>query len=204
MNYRAVLARLIEFRNLPNFVTTFRILLVPVLVVLLLNPGRGASLMAAATFVLACWSDFLDGYLARRHGITSTLGKLLDPLADKLIVMAALVMLASMPREPSIPGWMVVVIVGRELAVTALRAVAVTEGILLAAEELGKYKTIFQMLALIGLLAHYPFFGVDWYTAGMYFLWPSMVLSLWSGIDYHVRVIRRAAISARSPAGGSQ
>lgn len=182
----------IPLRHLPNLISILRILLVPVLVVLLLEPSRTGAVLAALTFFLACWSDFLDGYLARRHGITSTLGKLLDPLADKLIVMTALVMLAAMPRTPRVPAWMVVLIVGRELAVTGLRAMATSEGIVLAAEELGKYKTIFQMLALHGLLLHYTFFGVDWFAGGMYFLWPSLILSLWSGIDYHVRVIRRA------------
>jgi CDP-diacylglycerol--glycerol-3-phosphate 3-phosphatidyltransferase len=179
-------------RHLPNLITILRIALVPFLVGLLTRPGRAAALLAAFTFFLACWSDFFDGWLARRHGITTTLGKLLDPLADKLIVMTALVMLAAMPREPRVPAWMVVVIVGRELAVTALRAVAVSEGIVLAAEELGKYKTIFQMLALHGLLLHYQFGGIDFFSGGMYFLWPSLVLGLWSGVDYHVRVIRRA------------
>lgn len=184
------LGGLVALRHLPNLISIFRILLVPVLVVILRDPGRGAAVLAALTFFLACWSDFLDGYLARRHGITSTLGKLLDPLADKLIVMAALVMLCAMPRSPRVPAWVVVLIVGRELAVTGLRAMATSEGIVLAAEELGKYKTIFQMLALHGLLLHYPFFGVDFHAGGMYFLWPSLVLSLWSGIDYHIRVFR--------------
>lgn len=192
MTEAGVLGRLLTLRNLPNLITVGRILLVPVLVVVLLYPGRTASVLAAATFFLACWSDFFDGYLARRHGFTSSLGKLLDPLADKLIVMAALVMLAAMPRTPRVPAWLVVLIVGRELAVTGLRAVAVSEGIVLAAEELGKYKMILQMLALHGLLLHYHFFGVDFFAGGMYFLWPATVLSLWSGIDYHVRVIRRA------------
>ena len=197
---QAVAAKLLTLRNLPNLITAFRILLVPVLVAVLQHPGRGASVLAAFTFHLACWSDFFDGYLARRHGITTTLGKLLDPLADKLIVMAALVMLAAMSREPRVPGWIVVLIVGRELAVTGLRAVALSEGIVLAAEELGKYKTILQMLALHGLLLHYPFFGVDFFSGGMYFLWPSLVLSLWSGVDYHVRVIRRATVPVTPPA----
>jgi len=192
MREAGVFAQLFTLRNLPNLITVGRILLAPVLVMLLRYPGRTTSVLAAGTFFLACWSDFLDGYLARRHGLTSSLGKLLDPLADKLIVMAALVMLAAMPRVPRVPAWLVVLIVGRELAVTALRAVAVSEGIVLAAEELGKYKMILQMLALHGLLLHYRFFGVDFFAGGMYFLWPSAVLSLWSGIDYHVRVIRRA------------
>jgi CDP-diacylglycerol--glycerol-3-phosphate 3-phosphatidyltransferase len=178
--------------NLPNMLTFFRISLIPVLVVLLLDPGPRESILAALTFFLACWTDFLDGHLARRRGVSTTLGELLDPLADKLIVMSALVMLAASGPEPRVPGWIVVLIVGRELAVTGLRAIAVGEGIVLAADELGKYKMIFQMFALHGLLLHHRFFGVDFHTAGMYFLWMSLVLSLWSAADYHVRVIRAA------------
>lgn len=177
--------------NLPNILTFFRILLIPLLVVLLTNPGPKASVLAALTFFLACLSDFFDGYLARQWGISTALGKLLDPLADKLIVAAALIMLAGMDRTPSVPAWMTVVIIGREIAVTGLRAVALGQGIVVAAEELGKYKMIFQMFALHGLLLHYHFLGVDFHLGGMYFLWISLVMSLWSGIDYHVRVIRQ-------------
>lgn len=182
--------------NLPNILTFLRISLIPVLVVLLLDPGPRESVLAALTFFLACWSDFLDGYLARRRGISTPLGQLLDPLADKLIVMAALVMLATAGPEPRVPGWIVVLIVGRELAVTGLRAIAVGEGIVLAADELGKYKMIFQMFALHGLLLHYSYLGVDFHAAGMYFLWISLVVGLWSAAVYHVRVIRMALRSA--------
>lgn len=192
MNRTAGGTSLLSLRHLPNLISIFRIALIPVLVLLLLEPGRTNAVLAAFTFFLACWSDFFDGYLARRHGLTTTLGKMLDPLADKLIVTAALIMLAAMPREPRIPAWIVVLIVGRELAVTGLRAVALSEGIVLAAEELGKYKMIFQMIALHGLLLHYTFLGIDFFSGGMYFLWFSLVLGLWSGVDYHVRVIRRA------------
>jgi CDP-diacylglycerol--glycerol-3-phosphate 3-phosphatidyltransferase len=178
--------------TLPNILSLLRILLVPLLVVLLLDPGPGWSLLAAGTFFLACWSDFFDGYLARRHGIATPVGKLLDPLADKLIVMAALVMLAAMPRQPRVAAWMVVLVVGRELAVTGVRAIAVGEGYVMAADELGKYKMIFQMFALHGLLLHYPFWGVDWHAAGMYFLWIALAVGLWSGVDYHIRVVRHA------------
>ena len=178
-------------RNLPNLITFLRIGLIPVLVVLLMVPGRVEALLAAATFHVACWSDFLDGYLARRWNISTTVGKLLDPLADKLIVAAALIMLVSMDRQPAVPAWMIVVIIGREIAVTGLRAVALGQGLVMAAEELGKYKTIFQMFALHGLMLHYPFFGVDWHTAGMYFLWMALVIGVWSGIDYHIKVIRQ-------------
>jgi CDP-diacylglycerol--glycerol-3-phosphate 3-phosphatidyltransferase len=186
--------------NLPNILTLLRIVLIPVLVLILLNPGPTASLLAALTFFLACWSDFFDGYLARRWGISTTFGKLVDPLADKLIVAAALIMLAGMDRAPTVPAWMAAVIIGREIAVTGLRAVALGQGVVVAAEELGKYKMIFQMFALHGLLLHYRFLGVDFHVAGMYFLWISLIISLWSGIDYHVKVIRQLI---RRPASGA-
>lgn len=175
---------------LPNLLTLFRILLIPLVVVLLLEPGRTAALAAAAAFLVACISDFLDGYIARRHHIITTLGKFLDPLADKLLVMAALTMLAAMPREPVVPAWLVVVLVGRELAVTGLRAIAAGEGVVMAAEPLGKYKTIYQMFAVTGLLLHYDFGGVAWHAGGMYFLAIATVLALWSGADYAFKVYR--------------
>lgn len=183
-------------RNIPNLITSLRIALIPVMIIVLTQPGPVEALLAAAMFHVACWSDFLDGYLARRWNISTTVGQLLDPLADKLIVAAALIMLSSMDREPSIPGWMVVVIIGREIAVTGLRAVALGQGLVVAADELGKYKTIFQMFALHGLLLHYTFVGVDWHTAGMYFLWLALILGLWSGIDYHIKVIRQLTTGA--------
>jgi CDP-diacylglycerol--glycerol-3-phosphate 3-phosphatidyltransferase len=181
----------VSMSNLPNILTVFRIVLIPVLVVLLTDPDPTASVLAALTFFLACLSDFFDGYLARRWGISTTFGKLLDPLADKLIVAAALIMLSGMDRDPTVPAWMTAVIIGREIAVTGLRAVALGQGYVVGAEELGKYKMIFQMFALHGLLLHYDFLGVDWHLGGMYFLWISLVISLWSGIDYHVKVIRQ-------------
>jgi len=183
-------------RNLPNLITFFRIALIPALIVLLTQAGPAEALLATLTFHIACWSDFLDGYLARRWNISTTVGKLLDPLADKMIVAAALIMLAALDRHPSVPAWMVVVIIGRETAVTGLRAVALGQGLVVAAEELGKYKTIFQMFALHGLLLHYSFLGVEWFTAGMYFLWLALILGLWSGIDIHIKVIRQLTSSA--------
>ena len=177
-------------KSLPNLLTFFRIALIPIVVLLLLEPGPGRALAATAAFMAASWSDYFDGYLARKYEITTTLGKFLDPLADKLIVMAVLVMLTAMPRAPKVPAWWVVILVGRELAVNALRAIASGEGIVLAAEELGKYKTIYQMLALTGLLMHYPFAGVDWHAGGLYFLVIATVLSVWSGVDYHLKVFR--------------
>jgi len=179
--------------NLPNSLSLFRVLLIPAILYFLTDPGRGAAAVAGGLFFLACLSDFFDGYLARRRSSTTTLGKYLDPLADKLIVAAVLIMLVGMAREPGITTWMVVVIVGRDLAVTGLRAIASSEGLTIEAGDLGKYKMIFQMFALHGLIIHYTygpaFLRVDFHAAGMVFLWVSMLVSVWSGADYHVRVI---------------
>ena len=146
----------VRIAALPNLLTLFRVGLVPVLVVALMRPGVGPRALAAGAFLVACVTDFFDGWLARRRGITTALGQLLDPLADKLIVAAALIMLAAVPPDPRVPVWMAVVIVLREIAVTGLRGIASSEGVLLPAEELGKYKMIFQMFALEALLIHYP------------------------------------------------
>jgi CDP-diacylglycerol--glycerol-3-phosphate 3-phosphatidyltransferase len=187
----------------PNVLTFFRIALVPLLVYLLRGPGRLTEAIAAFLFLLAALTDYFDGYLARKHGIVTTLGKFLDPLADKLIVVSALVMLAAMPcpgtGEPCarIPPWLVVLIVGRELAVTGLRSIASGEGITLGAEELGKYKMIFQTFAVFGLLLHYRYLFVDFHAGGMYFLWISLLLGLWSAVDYHVRVYRAVRGTSR-------
>jgi CDP-diacylglycerol--glycerol-3-phosphate 3-phosphatidyltransferase len=187
--------------TLPNLLSLLRIALVPFLVYFLTDTGPFFSALAALTFFIASLTDYFDGYLARRHGHTTTLGKFLDPLADKLVVVAALIMLTSINRFPRAPAWMVVVIVGRELAVTGLRAIASSEGVILPAEELGKYKMIFQMFALHGLLLHYSYFYLDFHLAGMYFLWLSLALGVWSGIDYHVKVIRQ--VVAKHPARDS-
>ena len=179
---------------LPNLLTLLRIALVPVVVVALFSPTRGARDVAAGAFLLACFTDFFDGWLARRRGITA-LGQLLDPLADKLIVAAGLIMLAAVPPEPRVPAWMVVVIVLRELAVTGLRGIASSGGVLMPAQELGKYKMIFQMFAVFALLLHYPYevpgtsLAFDFHAGGMVLLWTSLVLAVWSGIDYYVRIL---------------
>lgn len=180
--------------NLPNGLSLFRVALIPAILYLLTDEGRGAAAAAGGLFFLACLSDFFDGYLARRSGSTTKLGKYLDPLADKLIVAAVLIMLVGMAREPRVAPWMVAVIVARDLAVTGLRAIASGEGLTVEAGELGKYKMIFLMFALHGLIIHYPygpeFFRLDFHAVGMVFLWVSMIVSVWSGADYHVRVIR--------------
>jgi CDP-diacylglycerol--glycerol-3-phosphate 3-phosphatidyltransferase len=179
----------------PNLLTLMRIALVPVLVWLLMYVGPGPSAVAAAVFFIATLSDFFDGYIARSYGSGTTLGKFLDPMADKLVVTSALIMLAAMPRFPRVPAWMVVVLVMREIAVTGLRAMAAAEGQVMAAEELGKYKMVLQSIAVQGLLINYVYFHVDFFAAGMFVLWISMAVSIWSGADYYLRA--RAVLSAR-------
>lgn len=184
--------------TLPNLLSFFRIAIIPCLVYLLASPDGAASLLATLLFLVAAGTDFLDGYLARRQRSVSDLGKILDPIADKLMVIAVLIMLAARPGEPSVPAWMVVVIVAREVAVTVLRAIALAEGIVMEAEDLGKYKFVLQAFAITGLLLRDRYFGIDFHVAGMYFLWIAMVVSVWSGLLYGASFWRR--LQARSRA----
>lgn len=173
----------------PNVLTLFRIATVPILVYLLLFTGPIAAAIAACVFFIATITDFLDGYIARNYGSGTNLGKFLDPLADKLVVTAALIMLAGMARAPHVPAWMVVVLVSREIIVTGLRAVAAAEGHIMAVEELGKYKMALQCMAVQGLLIHYTYFHVDFFAGGMFLLWLATAMSVWSGVDYFLKAI---------------
>ena len=178
--------------TLPNLLSLFRIAIIPLLVYLLTFSDPRTALVAASIFVLGSVSDFFDGYLARRSGSVSDLGRILDPVADKLMIISTLIMLAALERagEPEVPAWLVVLVVAREVAVTILRCIALTEGLVMEAEELGKYKFILQSFAVCGLLVHYRYAGIDFYVAGMYFLVISTVVALWSGVNYHVRFFR--------------
>ncbi len=183
--------------NLPNILTMMRIAAIPLMAALLLSPSQPAGFWAAAVFALASITDWLDGYLARRMGIVTVFGKFLDPIADKLIVMAALIMILPFDR---VPAWMVLVILGREIVITGLRGIASSEGIVIQASDLGKFKTIFQIVAILGLLLHYDYnwlFGirhslvhVNMHNVGMFYLWIATLLTVWSGVDYLVRFVR--------------
>lgn len=183
--------------NIPNILTMARIAAIPLLAGLLMSPSQPAGFWAAAVFSLASITDWLDGYLARRMGIVTIFGKFLDPIADKLIVMAALIMILPYGR---VPAWMVLVILGREIIITGLRGIASSEGIVIQASDLGKFKTIFQLVAIIGLLLHYDYnwlFGIEhqlvhvnMHNVGMFFLWIATMLTVWSGVDYLARFIR--------------
>ncbi|MFM7141315.1 MAG: CDP-diacylglycerol--glycerol-3-phosphate 3-phosphatidyltransferase [Alphaproteobacteria bacterium] len=176
--------------NLPNVLSAGRLLTAPLLIWLLTDPGPVAAAVGSIVFLLACLSDWLDGYLARTRGLTTQLGKFLDPLADKVLVISVLIMLAAMPEGPRVPAWMVAAIAARELAVTGLRTIALGEGIVLGAESLGKVKMTFEVIALVPLIARYRLGPIDFFEAGMVFLWIALLVALWSGVAYPVRLYR--------------
>ena len=167
--------------NLPNTLSFFRIGCIPLIVAFLFFPHKTTSFLAALVFALASISDLLDGFVARRHQMVTTFGQFLDPLADKLIVSAALIMLIPLGR---VPAWMVVVIIGRELAIMGLRSVAGSEGKVITADHLGKQKMVLQTVAILGLLLHYEYYGVNFHAVGMFFLWLAVIITLWSGFNY--------------------
>jgi len=173
-----------RFWNLPNTVTVLRITAVPLLLLLPVATSKFGSQVIAWGFIVAAITDILDGWLARRGQQVTKIGKLLDPLADKLLVSTALVMLISVGRIPEWAIWMVVVIIGRELAVTGLRSIASTDGHVVAASWHGKAKALSQNVAISALLFHYTTFGLPAHEIGMGFLLVATALTLWSGYVY--------------------
>ena len=172
----------------PNLLTGARIAAVPLVVGLLFFPGPVASFMGAVLFLLAGATDFLDGFLARRQRSVSRFGKFMDPLADKLLVSAALIMLIPLGR---VPAWVAFLIIGRELAVTGLRGLAAAEGLILAPDRWGKTKTLLQMAALTALILHYPYVGVDFQKVGTGLLWLALITTLASGVGYFLAFFRQ-------------
>jgi len=168
--------------NIPNKLTLLRVLLIPVMVVLYYiddakNTLNIYSVLIASLFIVASFTDFLDGYIARKYNLVTTFGKFLDPLADKLLVMFALLLLQDINL---IPMWVVLVILSREFIVTGIRLVAVGEGHVIAASKLGKYKTASTMIALILLLFHIEMIGLIVLYVGVF-------LTVLSGIDYFIK-----------------
>ena len=161
-----------------------RIGMIPILFLLILNPGRILSLIIAILFIIAAVTDLLDGYIARKYGIVTRMGKLLDPLADKLIVSTAMIMLIPIGR---IPAWIVAIIIIRDLSVDGLRSIASTEGFVIHASRLGKRKTLCQIFAVSALLIHYPLFGVSAHAVGIVILYLALILTVWSGVDYFLK-----------------
>ena len=176
--------------NVPNVLTLIRILLVPVLVVALLDETNNGDLLAAIVFALASATDFVDGWIARSRGSVTTFGKLMDPVADKLLVIAALVSLVSLDR---LDAWVAMVIIARELAVTMTRMAASGQGVVIAAAWLGKLKTLVQVTTIFLLIA------VDSSPAWLDGLVYAMVaITIISGVDYFFGLRRSLRHQAQS------
>ncbi len=173
-----------ETLNLPNTITLLRISVIPVLFLILLSPGRTLSLFIAVFFILAALTDLVDGYIARRYGIVTKMGKLLDPVADKIIVNTAMVLMIPIGH---IPAWIVALIIIRDIVVEGTRNIALSEGIVISASKLGKRKTLSQNIAVSALIIHYPLFGIDAHLVGMITLYVALILTIWSGVDYFIK-----------------
>jgi CDP-diacylglycerol--glycerol-3-phosphate 3-phosphatidyltransferase len=178
-----------ELLNAPNLMTLGRIALIPVFLWLLAYESRHNSFIAAAIFAIAALSDWIDGWLARVSGKVTTLGRFLDPLADKIIVLSALVELLRLGR---VPAWVVVVILAREFLISGLRTIAVSEGLVISASQGGKWKTSLQLCGIICLMLHYHYpidylFGTvmtDFHAVGSMLLYLSLIPGIASAVQY--------------------
>lgn len=170
--------------NLPTLLTLSRIVLIPFFIMVTpYNP-----LLGALIFGVASTTDFLDGYLARRTGQITKFGIILDPIADKFLIISALILLVDMVK---LSAWIAIIIIVREFLVTGLRAVALSKDIVIPAELGGKLKTTFQITAILCLIIDVNIFGIDLYDAGTVFIWVALVLSIVSGVRYTVSFWRR-------------
>ncbi|HVP59568.1 MAG TPA: CDP-diacylglycerol--glycerol-3-phosphate 3-phosphatidyltransferase [Myxococcaceae bacterium] len=178
-----------EFWNVPNLLTFGRILIIPLFIELAYQASPLASLEAGALFAVAAITDVVDGWLARRMGLVTVIGKFLDPLADKLIVLAAMVMLVRLGR---FPAWVAILLLSREFVVTGLRQIAASEGMVIAAGQEGKWKTALQLVGIVALLVHYTHEvdllvwrgPVSFNAVGQVLTYLSVVFSLWSAGVY--------------------
>ncbi|MBM4272115.1 MAG: CDP-diacylglycerol--glycerol-3-phosphate 3-phosphatidyltransferase [Deltaproteobacteria bacterium] len=173
--------------NFPNKVTLLRISVIPVLFFLLMDPGQTGSLIITLLFILASLTDLLDGYLARKYQSVTAMGQFLDPIADKLIVNTAMIVMIPIGR---IPAWIVAIIVIRDFIVDGIRAISSSRGIIMQASKLGKQKTLCQIFAVSALMIHYPFLGVNAHAVGVVILSVALVLSVYSGVDYFITFYR--------------
>ncbi|SKA80130.1 CDP-diacylglycerol--glycerol-3-phosphate 3-phosphatidyltransferase [Paucidesulfovibrio gracilis DSM 16080] len=167
--------------NLPNSLTLARVGAVPLIILLMYFPGAFTAWLATLVFVAACITDMLDGMLARRRSQVTSMGKFLDPLADKLLICSVLVMLVHQGRAPA---WVVILILGRELAVTGMRAIAAERGLVVAADNFGKLKTVLQIVALVPLIFGRELLGLDLPSIGTFLLYAALVLTVFSGGNY--------------------
>ena len=192
-----------ELTNLPNLITMGRVVLIPLVLLFIDNFNPLRSFIASLLYLLAAAGDFLDGYLARKRGEVSTLGKFLDPLADKLLVTSVLVFMLALGR---VEAWLVVVIIARDFVVNGLRSIASAQGMVIAASDGGKIKTALQLVSIMMLLIYfrYPALGtsitVDYHRAGLILLYVSTVVSVFSAGQYIRHFLAAALRQSRASA----
>jgi CDP-diacylglycerol--glycerol-3-phosphate 3-phosphatidyltransferase len=170
--------------NIPNYLTLLRIISIPFILFPLQSGRSHSSLLAALIFSVAFITDWLDGFIARKKNLVTKFGKILDPLADKLLIGCSLIMLIGLDR---VEAWMGILLIGREIAVTWLRSMLAVKGYILASSWWGKYKTLFQAIALIPLMIHYSYWSINFHFWGLIILWIALILTLWSGILYFIK-----------------
>ena len=174
--------------NIPNMLSVLRIVLIPFFIFLLLPAGPGTvCVWPFVVFSVASITDFLDGYIARSTNQITKLGKLLDPIADKILTSAALIFLVQLQR---VAAWIVIVIIAREFAITGIRAMASAEGFIMPADRMGKYKMGAQITAVLMLLLDNRLWIFNWHTLGTLSIWVAMVLSVVSGFQYIRRFMK--------------
>ena len=173
-----------ETFNLPNTITFLRLSIVPFLFILLLEPDEFWSLILAILFVIASITDVFDGYFARKYNLITTMGKFLDPIADKLIINTAMILMIPIGR---IPAWIVAITIIRDLIVDVIRSIASSEGNYIQASRLGKQKTLAQNIAVTALMINFSIFGVNAHDVGIVILYIALFLTIYSGIDYFIK-----------------
>lgn len=184
-----------QFFNLPNQLTIGRMLAAPLVAVLMWVDTRWSCLAGLLLFIVAAFTDLIDGYIARKYKLVTSLGKLLDPLADKILVTIILIMLVA---QGKIYAWTAMVVVCRELMVTGLRGIAADEGIVISADRYGKAKTIIQLVALGPLILHYSWFKIPVHTIGEILLYIALALTVFSGCNYFYNFFRTALARERA------
>lgn len=173
--------------NLPNKLTILRIILVPVFVACFYLPVEGAMYIAAAVFVVAYFTDMLDGYIARKYNLITDFGKLMDPMADKLLTAAAMIMLTAYGLCSPIATFLTIC---RELVISAFRLVSATQGVVIAAGKIGKLKTLTQFIGIVLILLGNPLFNRIGVPFDQIVIWISVVLAVWSCTDYIVKNLK--------------
>jgi len=173
-----------QILNIPNYLTFLRIISIPFIIIPLQSETPNSNLLAALIFASAFITDWLDGFIARKKNLVTKFGKIFDPLADKLLIGCSLIMLVGMDR---VEAWIGVLIIGREIAVTWLRAMLSAKGHILASSWWGKYKTFFQAVALIPLMIHFRYFSIDFHFCGTLLLLIALILTVWSGLLYSIQ-----------------